>query len=241
MPFFINLVDAIKYPIIGRMKIKFFLILLLMSALLNAQTVTDSLSNYLEDQLYISLHYNNLMNTPNDFNNYGFSNGVSVGFIKDIPLNDQRNIGFGIGIGFANNTYKNNLKLNNNSGILDFSIQNDGFDTNKISSNALEFPVEFRWRTSTLDKFKFWRIYTGIKVSYLYKTEYTYLDSLTNYSIKNPEIINKWQYGLTLSAGYSTFNLYTYLGLKPLYKEVIINNEKTPIKELKFGLIFYIL
>lgn len=206
-----------------------------------SQNVTDSLSNYLEDQLYFSIQNNNLLNTPSDFKTYGFSNGVSVGFIKDIPLNEQRNIGFGIGLGFANNTFKNNVKLTENAGLIDVSVLSDGFEINKISTKAFEVPIEFRWRTSTPDKFKFWRIYPGIKVSYLYKTEYTFLDSTINYKIKNPEIINKWQYGLTLGAGYSSFNLYMYAGLNKLFKDVTINSNKSSIKELKIGLIFYIL
>ncbi|MDP2088721.1 MAG: porin family protein [Flavobacteriaceae bacterium] len=222
---------------------KFRFLILAFSIYINgiAQNQTDSLSNYLEDQLYVSIYNNNLLNTPNEFKSYGFSNGISLGFIKDIPLNEQRNVGLGIGLGFAFNTLKNNLKLTENNGLIDLSILNESYDTNKITAKAVEFPIEFRWRTSTQDKFKFWRIYPGMKFSYLYKTEYSYIDSSINYNIKNPEIFNKFQYGFTLNAGYSAFNLYTYFGVKPLYKDVTGSNEKSSIKEIKLGLIFYIL
>jgi hypothetical protein len=223
------------------MKIKLLIIALLICIGGIAQNKIDSLSNYLEDQLYFSVQNNNLINAPNDFKTYGFSNGISFGFIKDIPLNNRRNIGLGIGLGYASNTFKNNLKMVENNGLFQFSLQNENYDTNKISTKAIEFPLEFRWRTSTPYKYKFWRIYPGIKVSYLYKNEYTFVDSSTNYKINNLEKLNTWQYGLTLSAGYSTFNLYTYFGLNPLYKDVKINNENTSTKVLKVGLIFYIL
>ncbi|MDP3352760.1 MAG: porin family protein [Flavobacteriaceae bacterium] len=223
------------------MKIRLLILALLIYFVGFTQNKTDSLFNYLEDQLYFSVLNNNLINTPDGFKTYGFSNGISFGFIKDIPLNNRRNIGIGIGLGYASDTFKNNLKMVENNGLFQFSLQNENYDTNKISTKAIEVPLEFRWRTSTPDKFKFWRIYSGIKVSYLYKNEYTFIDSSINYKINNPEKLNEWQYGLTLSAGYSSFNLYTYFGLNPLYNNVKINNENTSIRVLKVGLIFYIL
>ena len=206
-----------------------------------AQNQTDSLAHYLDDQLYIAGYKINLINTPSGFKSNGFSNGISFGFIKDIPLNEQRNVGLGVGLGLAFNSFKNNLKLIENNESINALILNDEFITNKITTKAVEFPIEFRWRTSTPDKFKFWRIYSGMKFSYLYKSDYSFVDSSTNYQLKNPEILNKFQYGLTLNAGYSAFNLYAYYGLKPLYKELNINQEKLSMKEIKFGLIIYIL
>lgn len=206
-----------------------------------AQNKMDSLSNYLEDQLYLSVHNNNLINTPVGFKTDGFSNGISFGFIKDIPLNDRRNIGLGIGLGYASNTFKNNLKMVDNNGLIEFFLLNEGYNTNKITTKSIEVPIEFRWRTSTPDKYKFWRIYSGIKISYNYKNEYNYSDSSINYKIKNPENLNTWQYGLTLSAGFSSFNLYSYYGFNSLLKDVQINNENIDSSVFKVGLIFYIL
>lgn len=223
------------------MKIKLLFLVSLFYFVSTAQNKTDSISNYLEDQLYFSIQNNNLINTPSGFNTDGFSNGISFGFIKDIPLNNRRNIGLGIGIGYASNTFKNNLKIVDNNGVYEFSILDVNYDVNKIKTKAIEVPIEFRWRTSTPVKYKFWRIYTGIKVSYQYKTEYNFVDSSTNYKVNNIDKFNKWQYGLSLSAGYSSFNLYTYFGLNPLYKDVNINNESASIRVFKVGLIFYIL
>ncbi len=205
------------------------------------QIKSDSISNYLEDQLYITAYKNNFLVTPTNYKSDGFSNGISFGFIKDIPINEQRNKGFGIGLGLAFNSFKNNLKLIENNGAINVLTLNQEFTTNKITTKAIEFPFEYRWRTSTADKYKFWRIYSGVKFSYLYKTDYIFTDAASNYTIKNPEIVNKFQYGLTLNAGYNIFNLYTYYGLKPFYKEFNINSEKSNIKEIKFGLIIYIL
>ena len=206
-----------------------------------SQNATDSISNYLEDQLYIAFHYNNLLNTPTNFETYGFSNGVALGFIKDVPLNSQRNIGIGVGLGYVLNSYQNNLKYTEVNNTLLLSVNPDEFSVNKIVTKSIEIPIEFRWRTSTPDKYKFWRIYTGFKISYLLSNKFSFSDDTISYNIKNLEIVNKWNYGLTLSAGYSTFNLYAYYGIKPLLKEIIINNEKSSPRELKIGLMFYIL
>lgn len=206
-----------------------------------AQNKSDTISNYLEDQLYFAVLNNNLINTPTGFESDGFSNTISFGFIKDIPLNERRNIGLGIGIGYASNTFKNNFKIIKSNGLYEYSILDINYNANKISTKAIEMPIEFRWRTSTADKFKYWRIYTGVKVSYHYKKEYSYADSQVNYILSNPEMLNKWQYGITLSAGYSAFNLYTYYGLNPLFKDINFNNESISINTLKIGLIFYIL
>ena len=62
-------------------------------------------SNYREDQFYFGLTYNSFNNTPENFNQTGFSPGLKVGFIRDFPINLQRNIAIGVGVGYAYNTY----------------------------------------------------------------------------------------------------------------------------------------
>ena len=58
---------------------------------------------------------------------------------------------------------------------------------------------------------------------------------------KNIKEFNNWQYGLTLSTGYSTWNLSVYYGLTSLFKDTQLGNEKLNLKELKIGLIIYII
>ena len=68
-------------------------------AKLQAQVNNDSIIDLkeLEDQLYLSVTYSILNNKPATISQNGFSGGFSMGFIKDIPLNEQRNIGLAIG------------------------------------------------------------------------------------------------------------------------------------------------
>lgn len=187
---------------------------------------------YLEDQLYISLSYNLLLNKPEGLKQKGFSGGVAAGFIKDIPINKQRNLAFGVGIGYSYNVYVQNLKVENNN----FSIVTN-YNSNKFSLRAIEFPIEFRWRTSTATKYKFWRIYGGLKLVYLINDIYKYSDNLKKIKVERIRDINKFQYGLTLSAGYGFWNLQAYYGLSSIFKA----NTYNKIKELRIGLIFYML
>jgi len=50
------------------------------------------------------------------------------------------------------------------------------------------------------------------------------------------------QYGLTLSAGYGTWNFHVYYGLNSIFDNNIqFEGESMDMKSLKIGLMFYIL
>ncbi|MEM1260385.1 MAG: PorT family protein, partial [Bacteroidota bacterium] len=52
---------------------------------------------YLEDQIYIGIGYNFLLDKPEDVIQRNLSYSLQLGLIKDIPLNQKRNFGLGIG------------------------------------------------------------------------------------------------------------------------------------------------
>ncbi|WP_299526244.1 porin family protein [uncultured Lutibacter sp.] len=208
---------------------------------LEAQVNKDSIDlRYLEDQIYLSLTYNILTDKPSDVAQNGFSGGVSFGFIKDIPFNENRNFGIGIGLGYAYNAFIQNLKISTENQITLFEAAQD-YDTNRFGISALEMPIEIRWRNSTPQKYKFWRVYGGVKLAYVVSAKTIYRDTDENISTKNVSEFNKIQYGLTLSTGFSTWNLYVYYGLNPIFKSVNFNNEKLDLKEFNVGLKFYIM
>ncbi len=228
------------------MKHIFLVVLILFSnVFVRAQIQNDSISYnaaYLEDQLYLALTYNALTEKPNDVSQNGFSGGVAVGFIKDIPLNSRRSFGVALGLGYQYNAYIQNLKiskaLNNNV----FSIAKD-YESNWLRLHAIDIPFELRWRTSTATKYKFWRIYTGIKASYIFTSKSKFTDVNETLSVKNIDEINKLQLGVTLSAGFSTWNLYVYYGLNPIFEDAFINDTTSPVnfRDFSVGLKFYIM
>lgn len=205
-----------------------------------AQLKQEKKGYYLEDQIYFKFSYNILNKKPKGVSQSGFSNSFSIGFIRDLPINKQRNFGFGVGLGYGFQTYFHNLKIYPENGQTVFNFFDEEYKSNKLKLNQLEIPLEIRWRTSTIKKYKFWRIYSGIKFNYLFLSKSLFKTD-KKYVYKNVKAINKLQYGLTLATGYGNWNFFMYYGLTPLFKNASIQNNKITTKELKFGLQFYIL
>ena len=220
------------------------LIYFLLFSILSYSQINEVDDKYREDQIYFGVFYNSLINSPIDFNQNKFSSSINLGFIRDIPLNKSRNFGIGLGLGYSNSSFHNNLKFSNTNNQLDAKIVSDldSFTKNKWVLNELELPFEIRWRTSTPENYKFWRIYFGLKTSYIVSSKVKYESSLDNQTIRNLPF-NNFQSGLTLNAGNNTWNLGVYLGLQPLFDKEFTKNHINikNIKQFKVGLIFYIL
>ena len=231
--------------------LKFWNFILFLLFFISSYSQLDELDdNYREDQIYFGVFYNSLINGPSNFNQNKFSSSISLGFIRDIPLNKERNFGLGLGLGLSTSSYHNNLNISVDSNNLEYlTIQDsDIFNKNKWALNEIEFPFEIRWRTSTLENYKFWRIYFGIKTSYIFSSKSVYESNANEVSglIRNEKIrdlpFNKFQTGFTLNAGNNTWNLGLYLGLQPLFKDNFVENNQMikNIKQFKVGLVFYI-
>src|SRR5690606_4665146 len=200
-------------------------------------------SKYLEDQFYIGLTYNILVDRPSNVSQNNFSNGLQFGFIKDLPLNTRRNVGLGIGLGLAKNSYFSNLQaLEVENDIIYEVIGNEPYRRNKVSLYLIEMPFEFRWRTSTIDSYRFWRVYTGVKLGYAISARSKYVSADEKLNFSNPDI-DKFQYGVYFSFGYNTWNFYGYYQLNDLFKDTMIEStgEQIKMRALNIGLMFYIL
>ena len=220
------------------------LICVLLFSILCYSQINEVDDKYREDQIYFGVFYNSLINSPTDFNQNKFSSSINLGFIRDIPLNKSRNFGLGVGLGYSNSSFHNNLKFSNANNQLDAKIVSnlDSFTKNKWVLNELELPFEIRWRTSTPENYKFWRIYFGLKTSYIISSKVKYESPSNNQTIRDLPF-NNFQSGFTLNAGNNTWNLGVYLGLQPLFDEEFAKNHINikNIKQFKVGLIFYIL
>ena len=205
--------------------------------------VVDSL--YKEDQFYAGITYNLLGKKAVDLSQNGFSLGFHLGYIKDMPINKKRNIALGIGIGYSANSFNQNLLVNkDNSGTLSYSVLDDAdtYSKNKFSEHLIELPIEFRWRTSNETEYKFWRIYTGFKIGYVFTSTTKYEGDLGSFKYKGITDFNDFQYGLTLSAGYNTWNFYVYYALNPIFSTTAkLDGQTIDMNAIKIGLMFYIL
>ena len=191
---------------------------------------------YFEDQFYLGLAYNSLGGKVQDFKENKFSYSINYGFVKDIPVSKNGKFALGIGLGLAHNSLNNNLKLNNSN--LEF-IQNVGpVKINRYNFTEFQIPFEIRWRNSTVDNYKFWRIYSGFKIK-------------KNFSLKsNPSYgsdtvikdFNDWTSSIYINAGYNTWNISLEYDLNPIIEDKkTINGDNLNISFLRLGLIFYFL
>ncbi|WP_317192085.1 porin family protein [Snuella sedimenti] len=205
--------------------------------------VVDSL--YKEDQFYAGVTYNLLGKKPSELSQSGFSIGFHFGFIKDMPINKDRDIAIGIGVGYSANSFNQNLKITKDDlGAISYRIlgAEDNYSKNQFSSHLLEIPIEFRWRTSTPVEYKFWRVYTGFKFGYLLANTVKFNGDPEHLKYKGLNDFNRFQYGLTLSMGYNTWNLYAYYALNPIFsKDAMLDGEVIDMHAIKVGLMFYIL
>ena len=215
---------------------KKYLIFLLVSFASYAQETSEKY--YLEDQLYITVVLNTFRVVPDSYHETGFSYGYQIGFVRDFPINQRRNIGFGVGLGYAYDYYRNNIGLE--GGSLKWMQKNTD---NRFAFHSIALPFELRWRNSTVEKYNFWRIYIGFQVAYTFTH---------NYYIRKTEVqqgqtdilnqINKLQYGISLSIGYGSLNFYTYYGLTSLFKDnVTVQNMPLNTRSLQIGIRFFIL
>lgn len=201
----------------------------------------DSL--YREDQFYFAITYNTLANKPAGLSQSKFSSGFSGGFLRDMPINKKRTVAIASGIGFTYNNYNQNLAISSSAEnpVYTFIDSDTKYDKNKFSLLSLDVPVEFRWRTSTFESHKFWRIYTGIKFSYLIYDRSIFNGADGKVVVTGNKDFTRFQYGAYISSGYNTINLYLYYGLNPLFQSVKVNDESVNMQSLNFGIIFYIL
>jgi len=220
-----------------------FLLSLLSFSLHAQQAPQPSPERYLEDQFYIGVSYNILLKLPEQASQSNLSYGLQAGFIRDIPLNPQGTVAIGVGLGYGVNSYYSNLRaIKEGDGFRYEYLDEDDYRRNKIETHLIEVPVEFRWRTSTRETFKFWRIYGGFKFGYVVGSRSKLVTSSFKESFYNTDTEN-FRYGLMLNVGYNTFNFHVYYGLNPLFEDGVTdpNGQTLDMVPLHLGLMFYIL
>ncbi len=228
------------------MKSLFSILALVVSYGCFSQGIRDSTqvdNRYLEDQFYMGITYNFLLQLPNDVTQRSLSYGLQLGMIKDIPINSKRTWAIGLGMGYGVYSYYSNLLATKSDNTITYSVidSDTNFTRNKVETHLIEFPVEIRWRNSTPTEYKFWRIYTGIKFAYLLGARSKFISSTEKISFSNSDI-KKLQYGISVNFGYNTFNIQAYYSLNNLFNDTaMLDSENITMKPLRLGLIFYIL
>ena len=228
------------------MKVSFFWILFLSLCTSYSQEIpnfTEVDSLYREDQFYIGLTYNILANRPNGVSQNSFSSGVHFGILRDFPINKNRTFAIAPGIGFSFNNYKQNLIIQKNNNLISYAIPSSSInlDKNNLALYFIDVPIEIRWRNSTPQSHIFWRVYTGLKFSYLVLNQSKAVTQNQTFRVNNNPDFNKFQYGAYIAAGRNTWNFYVYYGFQNVFKNGNVNGESIKMNAVNIGLMFYIL
>ena len=216
-----------------------------------AQTSLDSTATvdslYREDQIYLGFSYNIVSAKPSGIRSSQFSGGFHAGFIRDFPINERRNLALGLGLGWSIDTYGQNLFIGEgpeSERSLFQILDRDriDFDTNRFSMQSIDLPLQFRWRSSTPQTYKFWRIYAGIRPSYVYYFNSKYIEQdIDIRQTKVPEL-ERLRWGATFTFGYNTFNFNFYYSLNSLFNnEAMVDGERVELRTIQVGLMFYLL
>jgi hypothetical protein len=211
----------------------------------NLDTIAVVDDKYREDQFYLSVTYNLLGNKPSGVSQSGFSSGYHFGFIRDMPINKRRNLAIGVGLGLSANSYNQTLLISEVNNDFQYTVLNGNdiqYSKNKFTTYLVEFPIEFRWRTSTATNYDFWRIYTGIKLGYVLFNSSKFNSSQGDIKLSNIDDFNTFQYGFTFSAGYSNISFHLYYGLNDIFNsDAMIDGQPINMNSVRIGLMFYIL
>ena len=219
---------------------KFLLFFLLFFTQLSFTQLDISKDFYREDQFYFGSSYFIQTEPIEDFKQNGFSGNFQFGFIRDLPLNNNSTKAIGIGLGYERNFFTSNIQPIEANGNIDYRIVVSRFleSKNKISFSSFVIPIEYRWRRSSIDEYKFWRIYSGLKV----KKNFPLYSNPSYGSEITIDEIEDWTTSIYLNAGYNTWNISLEYDLNPILKnKKTSNGENLNISFFRLGLVFYIL
>ncbi|WP_203294639.1 outer membrane beta-barrel protein [Luteirhabdus pelagi] len=209
-------------------------------------TAEDSLGyKYREDQFYIGITYNIPTNVPSGVNARGLSGGIHFGYLRDMPLNERRNVALAVGVGMTLDQYGQNLfigETEDEETIFTILTNEINFDQNRFSTAAVEVPLEFRWRSSTATTYQFWRIYAGVRAGYTYWYR-SYFQQPGN-AVSQTDIpeFNQFRMRATLSFGYGSINFFASYSLQPFFENAVTTDgQNIDLRTFRAGLIFYLL
>lgn len=192
--------------------------------------------NYKEDQIYFNFNFDFQLKSIENYQQNGFSRSFNIGLLKDISLNEKGNKALAFGLGYGFSRLVSNLDVGEN---LNFIIQSDSALRNRLSYHSIQFPVELRLRTSTLESFAFWRVYLGYRLNYNFSAKYKpFFGKETE--LKNQ--VSEFSHSLSLSLGFDTWNIRFETGLSPVIKiSSNSNNINNNFYVSSIGLVFYLL
>lgn len=169
------------------------------------------------DRIVVDFSYDGFTHYPGGITQKPYSLGGNIAFMYDYPVfKGPLSLAFGVGISTHNVHTNGRLQYYVDSAYTYFTPITNKYNTNKLSLNYVEIPLELRIRTRGNNHFK---VYVGGKVGYLFNVHTKYEDAdgkIKVYKIRNIEHL---RYGITFRIGYNKWNLQAFYGLSELFKK----------------------
>lgn len=205
-------------------------------------TELDSL--YREDQFYCGVSFNLMQNKPQGYQSSKIAPTFTAGFLRDFPVNKNRTKAIGVGLGVTYNKFAHDLIVLENEGTIEYTSPAFGveIDRNKLEQITVDIPLELRWRTSTPKGHEFFRIYSGLKLSYLVFSKSKFVSNEQTVVIFGNNDLTKLRTSAYVAFGYNTWNVLVSYGFSPIFKSnAKLNGQEIGLNNLNIGVMFYIL
>ncbi|HEX8515319.1 MAG TPA: porin family protein [Bacteroidia bacterium] len=168
-----------------------------------------------KDRIVVDFNYDGFTHYPSGIAPKAYSLGGNVYFMFDYPVG-YGPLSLAFGAGFSTHDVHTNGKVvySLDGKYTSFEPIYTKYNTNKLSLNYFEIPLELRVRTRGNHKFK---TSLGFKAGYLYNVHTKYEDAegkIKVYKIKN---INPFRYGATFRIGYDRYNIQAFYALSELF------------------------
>lgn len=198
----------------------FFPLIIISSFSFSQDDEIKRLPKTVSDQFIVDITIDNWLNVPKGIQTRLWSTGVSVAIYNDIKFGSSP-FGFAFGIGISShNVHHNGMFIetpstDTTSAFTSFIPRTTSFKKNKLSTNYIEIPFEFRIRTIGERPFRF---YPGFKIGYMFNIHTKVIDDSGKskfYTFPNADPL---RYGATVRIGYSKINFIGFYGLNSIFK-----------------------
>jgi hypothetical protein len=161
------------------------------------------------DRLILEVSHTGWLNVPKGITMNWKSMGFNVALMFDKSIG-RSNFSVGYGIGFFNHNFHSNadfvyrydsLQKHN---ITDIIPKTNNYTVNRFSQRIVEVPLEIRFRTKTISKFK---IMLGGKIGYVFSDFRKVFDDKGHFKFYDTKNMNYLRYGVVARIGVEQFCL----------------------------------
>ena len=155
------------------------------------------------DRLIFEINHTGWLNQPSNIKTNWKSIGVNFALMFDKPLGHSNfSIGYGIGI-FSHNYHSNADFIYRYDSLKKFTVtdmvpKTNNYTINRFAQKIIEAPLEIRFRTKTISKFK---LMLGGKVGYIVSDFRKVFDDKGKFKIYDTKNLNYLRYGVVFRIG----------------------------------------